>query len=169
MASTVATTQCPQPSLLFTHQGGWSLINNRRGTRGTVVKCRGGELGSNPGVSASEAPALGASHLPLCFLHAGLQIASLKPRKCAFRSALAFSLLCFGKRFAKRLADPRPEPRWARDAHALSPGGHSPAWCCRAAFCHHLPSARPVCPVTFTEVVTVGHIRDHQPDDLPLL
>ena len=32
VASTVATMQCPQPSLLFTHQGGWCLINNRRGT-----------------------------------------------------------------------------------------------------------------------------------------
>lgn len=119
MASTAATMQCPQPSLLFTHQGGWSLISNRRGTRGTVFKCHGGELGSNPGVSASEAPALGASHLPLCFLHAGLQSASLKPRKCAFRSALAFSPLCFGKRFAKRLADPRPEPRWAQSGLVL--------------------------------------------------
>lgn len=66
------------------------------------------------------------------------------------------------------MTNPGPEPRWGRDTRALSPGGQSRVWHCRAAFCPRLLSAWLLCPVTVTEVVLVGHSWDYQPDDLHL-
>lgn len=66
------------------------------------------------------------------------------------------------------MTNPCPEPRWGTDTRALSPGGQSRAWHCRAAFCPCRPSAWLLCPVTVAEVVLGSHSWDHQPGDIHL-